>query len=749
MTRSTLANSAVQGNGVSGEESDRREVQVDALDDVARCRRLAAILDTSSQAMLAWDVNGGVVEANHAACALTRLSRDELLGTSIHELFPELPRLPHGEAPLPVRLELVLPRQRVERRLPVSVVVQTISGVPPLVAHALIRDDSRFVAAEQEVASHLTRIRLLEKELRTLLDNAPLIIFRLDPDTGQLSYLNRHAERLLRVPLDEALRTRDFIRRAHTDPGSSQAFDLAFAQARGGGRPAPYEARLRWFRSPADEPVEIAVRSTVYPLLSDTGEVVAIEGILVDISAEHEARTRLVQADRLFTLGMIAAGVAHEINNPAAFLTLGLTQLDRLIADPAISGSAGARDASRLIEELRASVDRISVIARDLRYFANPARQEPAQRTFVDVTHALESALTLTRAQIMEHARIVLDLRPVPPVLMNDGRLGQVLVNLLVNAAQAVARQTHRERVITAATRSSESYVEIAIADTGAGITPELVDRIWLPFFTTKGDAGTGLGLSISREIVESSGGTISVESPIHVSREESYGARFIVRLPLDAAKLTAPPSRSGRAPSSSDPPSALQRTASTSERPGERAADERGDEADITEADTTETIAEEHPPSSSERPSDAPRAHPRRRVLIVDDERPLARTLAAELGRRHDVSVAYDGAQALELLTGHSFDVILCDLHMPGMSGESLYARVCARNDPGAPAFVFMTGAAFGSESEAFLATAGRPLLEKPFPMARALEAIERASRERADRGPDHAAPSSPAASS
>src|SRR5690606_12425375 len=226
-------------------------------------------------------------------------------------------------------------------------------------------------------------------------------------------------------------------------------------------------------------------------------------------------------------------------------------------------------------------------------------------------------------------------------------------------------------------------------------------------------------------------------------------GARFIVRLPLDAAKLTAPPSRSGRAPSSSDPPSALQRPASTSERPGERAADERGDEADITEADTTETIAEEHPPSSSERPSDAPRAHPRRRVLIVDDERPLARTLAAELGRRHDVSVAYDGAQALELLTGHSFDVILCDLHMPGMSGESLYARVCARNDPGAPAFVFMTGAAFGSESEAFLATAGRPLLEKPFPMARALEAIERASRERADRGPDHAAPSSPAASS
>lgn len=719
MTRSTLANSAAQGNGVSSE--DRRESSGETQDNVARCHRLAAILDTSSQAMLAWDVAGDVVEANHAASALTGLPRSELLGTSIHELFPELPRLPHGDEPLPVRLELVVFRGDVEQRLPVSVVVQAVTGVPPLVAHALIRDDSRFVAAEQEVASHLTRIRLLEKELRTLLDNAPLIIFRLDPDTGQLLYLNRHAERLLRVPIDEALRARDFIRRAHADPGSSQAFDLAFEQARRGARPAPYEARLRWLLGADEEPVEIAVRSTIYPLLSDSGDVVAIEGILADISAEHEARTRLVQADRLFTLGMIAAGVAHEINNPAAFLTLGLTQLERLIGSAAhdTSASPAGRDASQLIGELRASVERISVIARDLRYFANPARQEPAQRTFVDVTHALESALTLTRAQIMEHARIVLDLRPVPPVLMNDGRLGQVLVNLLVNAAQAVARQDQQDRVITAATRCSGSYVEIAIADTGAGLAPELVDRIWLPFFTTKGDAGTGLGLSISREIVESSGGTISVESPIHVSREESYGARFIVRLPLDAAKSAPPPSAALSGAALSD--TAL----SSVVEPSPSAA----------------------PRSDSQRPRSV--EHVRRRVLIVDDERPLARTLAAELGRRHDVSVAYDGTQALELLSARTFDVILCDLHMPGMSGESLYARICARRDSATPAFVFMTGAAFGSESEAFLATAGRPLLEKPFPMARALEAIERASDEHGDRTSDRCSPSSAAPSS
>src|SRR5262249_23248004 len=153
-------------------------------------------------------------------------------------------------------------------------------------------------------------------------------------------------------------------------------------------------------------------------------------------------------------------------------------------------------------------------IARDLRLFASPPAHDSSRRTVIDVNRTVESALTLTRGQILERAQIALDLTEVPPVLMDDGRLGQVVVNLLVNAAQAIPKTYDRSHTVTVATRSDGRNVEIDVRDTGVGISEENVSRIWAPFFTTKSpDVGTGLGLSISREIVERAGGSISAES--------------------------------------------------------------------------------------------------------------------------------------------------------------------------------------------------------------------------------------------
>ncbi|WP_437738848.1 hybrid sensor histidine kinase/response regulator [Sorangium sp. So ce1335] len=526
----------------------------------------------------------------------------------------------------------------------------------------------RVVAGEREAAERLLRIRELEEQHRNLLDNAPLIIFRLDPETGELSFLNRHAERLLGVPVAEALRTPGFLAEAHADPEGVMCFEDAVARAKLGAPSSSYEARLR--RRGGDA---ITARGTVYPLVSDRGRVVAIEGVLADVSTEHAARTRLIQVDRLSTLGTLAAGVAHEINNPAAFILLGLDMLDRLLRGPNVRmEGAAASSASELLQELRDSIKRIVDIVRDLKLFASPPQPEGSRRTLTDANRTVESALSLTRGQIIERAQIVKNLSEVPPVLMEDGRLGQVIVNLLVNAAQAIPKPSSkleaRDQTVTVETRSDGETVEIVVSDTGAGIAEENLPRIWAPFFTTKGpEVGTGLGLSISREIIERAGGTIAAESPVPGS-DPPGGARFVISLPAAGRTEAATPSVS----------------------PVPRLVSKRA------------------------------------RVLVVEDEASLARALSEQLGRVHQVSIAPSADAAMGMLAGgQRFDVVLCDLRMPGMSGDVFYTRLRESDPALAQGFIFMTGVGFGADVERFLASSGRPLLEKPFSAEDALSAI------------------------
>jgi PAS domain S-box-containing protein len=649
---------------------------------IAREHRLSMILETSGDAMIAWDRRGLVTDVNAAAEVLSGRGRRELLGKPVAELLDPPPRRSEvGTATAGVRHALLARAPGGLARVVVAATVTAVEHDPVVAAHALLRDLTQVVHAEEEAALHLARIRELEEQHRTLLDNAPLIIFRLlppvvgsPPTAGALVYLNRHAERLLGVPLAEALATPGFLRGVHADPEGVLAFDEAVARAGAGGTPLPYEARLE--RRGGEE---ITVRGTVYPLLSEGGLVVAIEGMLADVSAEHAARTRLVQADRLSTLGMLAAGVAHEINNPAAHILIGLDLHDRLLSGRGVAMEpAVAEAAHETIRELRESIRRIVDIARDLRLFASAPALGAGRRTIVDVNRTVESALSLTRGQILERAEIDPHLDEVPPVLMDDGRLGQVIVNLLVNAAQAIPRdhgsmEAPRPAVITVATRSDGVEVEIEVSDTGTGIPRENMARIWQPFFTTKGPAmGTGLGLSISREIVERAGGTIAVESPAPGTDPPS-GARFTIRLPAAGADV-----------------------------PKER--------------------------KSSPLPPDAPRA----RVLVVEDEPALARALAGEIGRFHDVTLAGSAEDALARTAAEPFSVILCDLRMPGMGGEGLYTRLLHERPDQAAAFVFMTGVGFGAEVERFLAASGRPVLEKPFPADVALTAIARVLKRR-----------------
>jgi signal transduction histidine kinase len=653
------------------EVADTLAPAIDRALTVSRERRLAMILDTSGDAMLAWDRHGLVTDANGAAAALTGRPLAELRGTPIAELLDPLPSPAElGSATGGARHALLArgagPEAR-PQRVPVAATVTAVLGDPLVAAHALLRDLSHLARAEEEAQAHLARIHELEEQHRTLLDNAPLIIFRLDPGTGALVFLNRHAERLLGVPTLEAMITPDFLRDAHADAQGQAAFAAGVARARAGGISLPYEAHLRRRHG-----AEITARGTIYPLMGEAGRVAAIEGVLADVSAEQAARARLVQTDRLSTLGNLASGVAHEINNPAAFILLGLDMLERMLKGPGADLDATvAANVAETVKELRESIRRIVDITRDLRLLASPPAPDGTARTLVDVNRTVESAISLTRGQILACAQIERHLDEIPPVLMEDGRLGQVVVNLLVNAVQAMPRSYAGDNTITVTTQSDGHTVELEITDTGTGIAPEHLHRIWQPFFSTKGNVGTGLGLSIGREIVERAGGTITVQSPVP---GQGNGTRFLIRLP-----------------------------AAGDEEP------ESGRQSPI--------------------PGSVPGAAA---VLVIDDEPALGRALAEELGRAHQVTVAGSAEVAWAMLGERRFDVVLCDLRMPGMNGEELYARVLEKNPAQARGFVFMTGVAFGAEVERFLAASGRPMLEKPFPASAAIAAIERVIRGR-----------------
>jgi CheY-like chemotaxis protein len=278
----------------------------------------------------------------------------------------------------------------------------------------------------------------------------------------------------------------------------------------------------------------------------------------------------------------------------------------------------------------------------------------------------VRSAIKIAGHEIRPRARLTVTIGAAPPVYANEGRVEQVVLNLLLNAAQALPQaQTARNEIRVGVRGDGEGHAVLEISDNGEGIPPDVLPRIFDPFFTTKPPGvGTGLGLSICHGIVTSLGGQIAVHSV------PSEGTTFRVSFP-----------------------SAVQ------------------------------SFESEPPPAPSGNPS-SPRAGPRARVLIIDDEIQIANTLRELLSVDHDVLAATSAAEALAALgDGRDFDVIFCDLMMPAMSGIDLYERI-RRERPGLERrIVFMTGAAFTTHAAEFLASVENRCVEKPF----SLQFVER----------------------
>jgi len=277
-------------------------------------------------------------------------------------------------------------------------------------------------------------------------------------------------------------------------------------------------------------PVEVASRPSM------VGDDVLLS-VIRDVTERRALQAKLLEADRLSTFGLIAAGIAHEINNPLAYaLTnheLIAKELPRLAAMARAPGAGDAQTAELVEGLVRCSamlgvamegLERVRSIVRDLNTFS---RADPVTEVLVDLHHVLDSALNVAQSELRHRARIVRSYGEVAPVRGSTSRLGQVFLNLVVNGAQAIPEDRKGEGLVQITTSTTpDGWACVEVSDNGIGMSSDALQRLFVPFHTTKPGEGTGLGLYITKSIVEGHGGTISVEST------EGTGTTVFVRLP-------------------------------------------------------------------------------------------------------------------------------------------------------------------------------------------------------------------------
>ena len=365
----------------------------------------------------------------------------------------------------------------------------------------------------------------------------------------------------------------------------------------------------------------------------------------------RHAEQSLLLTDRMASVGTLAAGVAHEINNPLSYVMANLDFATKYISERAKLSQGQFDDTLEVLREAREGAERIRLIVRDLKTFS---RADTDRRGAVDIRRILDSSVNMVWNEIRHRARLVKDYAEIPPVEGNEPRLGQVFLNLLVNAAHAIPEGHAERNEIRLSTRLRDSSsVVVEVRDSGSGIPTDVIGRIFEPFFTTKPiGVGTGLGLSISHSIVTSLGGQLSVESDV--------GKGTVFRIVLPVAK------------------------------------------AEVLE---TKPVA---PVEGGGR---------RGRILVVDDEPMVASALRRILAPEHEVVVLTNAREALNrVISGESFDLILCDLMMPELTGMELHAQLASRVPEQARRMVFLTGGAFTAGARAFLEEVPNHRVEKPF---------------------------------
>jgi PAS domain S-box-containing protein len=482
--------------------------------------------------------------------------------------------------------------------------------------------------------------------------------------SGTVIEVNEAAARLLQIPAEEINNTAPSWLQV-TPEDSARLGWGALLDELVEGRAVRGRAILR-----ESQEVSVELRATVRNLDDGTFAFVLCRDISRDLEKERARATQ----ERLATVGSLAAGVAHEINNPLAYVIAnvqyaldGITQWQMAVAEN-VPNQEPDRERRRAqikeaLYEANEGARRVQRIVADLKTLARQGedRLEP-----IDVEKTLHWAIGVTMAEIRHRAKLVKNFDNIPPVRGDEARLGQVFVNVLLNAAQAIEPGRAHENEIIVNTIAREGRVLIEVLDTGMGIPEENLTKIFDPFFTTKPrGVGTGLGLSICHEIIASMRGQLTA------ANRGARGAKFCVELPAMPGGQ-AQVMRAARRRQSSPPPA--------------QAA----------------------------------------RILIIDDEGLAAKALARIL-REHRVDIADHAPTGLKMALEKPYDIIFCDLMMPELSGMAVHDAV-EKNAPAvADRMVFVTGGTFTEEARTFATRHSGRCLFKPFDTSQVKGAIER----------------------
>jgi C4-dicarboxylate-specific signal transduction histidine kinase len=391
------------------------------------------------------------------------------------------------------------------------------------------------------------------------------------------------------------------------------------------------------------------------------------ENILLvqDVSELEKLRAQLQQSERLSSLGMLAAGLAHELNNPLAYILLNLTHMEKSLYS--LLSNPKQQESIDTMEELAESIEgakRLQQIIGDVKLFARPQEQNP---TSISISRVLEAAFNVAAPQLRKRAIPERKLAPdLPFVMANESRLGQVFLDLLLNAVRTIPEGQQSRHRVTLRAFVEESNVIIEVSDTGEGIDPNHLPHIFDPFFTTKAaNIGAGLNLAISHRWIASLGGELTVKSV------PNQGTTFRVALPSSAP---------------------AEDTSKRSETPAQLVGGAR--------------------------------------ILVVDDERPILTSLQKALSEHSLTLASGVSEALKILGDGESFDLILCDLNMPERNGEELFHSLLERRPEYQNKFIFMSGGGFTPREKFFVAYLEANSIEKPFDIEQLRQKITNARR-------------------
>ena len=686
VTRGVLMAGFLQSED-SGEDFPRLEsyalLAASALDrEAAREERTAynenlrTIIADSGESLIVIDREGRILEASRAAAMLLFAPWGRMEGTHLEELFSSVARdavvewrerLQCAATPAaakkevhPPALEAALERGGIVRLHLRREITGMGGNGPRWLVH--VEDQG----AQQ---THREMEERLKAEMAGLLDSIESGVLLLDAN----GHILTASDRLGAIFGLESRRLLEFV--------SIDALigSLSYQLLRPAETAARWRERVRqgdeasWDEFELVRPSRKIVERFARPLYKTDGTRLGWLEVYRDITGQRLIQSKLLQTEKMAALGQLVSGIAHELNNPLTSIQ-GYAQL--LLSRR--SAPDRAADAQRISQE----AERAGRIVKNLLLFS---RETKPERRAVHLNEVIERTLSLRSYELkLENIEVELALDPaLPPTLADAAQLQQVVLNLIVNAEQAIVLARGEEprngRILIRTRRLAGGRLAMEVSDDGPGISPEIVSRIFDPFFTTKpAGIGTGLGLSIVYGIVQEHGGEVCVDSLL------GRGATLTVELP--ALPVSG--------------------------------FDFAGEERTIPSQ------------ASALIPLQAlPRTVASGRILIVEDEPTVAALIADVMAEEgHRVDMILDSREALGRLEEESYALVICDLKMPYLDGPGLYRTLVRRESPMQHRVLFVTGDTMGLRTLEFLKSSGLPYLAKPFLVDELKEAVRRA---------------------